>query len=446
VIYSLASILLRRACCAMLTCQNQHPLQKVAGLGWWQGHIHPRECASCGNAIDRHKMHYACSEKCHYDLCRSCYETKQRRAQPTPKPKPKPRPQPEPIPDQPKPEPRPDLMRRKTQEFMESSWQHSSETAFWVVLQLGGIYVGMANLEYLTTEQELHFPLPYLTACLSNLTSGVVVICIQSVMMKLASGEGLSELSHGVDANWKAAAVLGVLVTLSLGAAAKVLSNEHHTLASHLYMITPVATVIAASHPRVGMEEKQKEIVLAAAVASVGGMLAVRGPAPSLQGVLVLGWACLAVAFTVGQSLLTQLVMSPALGGKPATLVVCKSMFFAGASVGVEVSLLYEWHGFWSLPWLLTERVLGLICIIGLCNALVIIAHTRLIQITSATFASLLVPFQIVVMVPLQFHILPPVTDILGFLMCASSAVAYFKWRKDFPETAVVGYSILPGK
>lgn len=329
---------------------------------------------------------------------------------------------------------------------MESSWQRSVEATFWVVLELGGIYVGMANLAYLTTEQEFAFPFPFLTACLSNLMSGVVVICAQTVMVRLASGEGLSELSHGSDVDWKAAAALGVLVTLSLGAATKVLSNYHHTLASYLYMITPVATVAAASHPRVAMEERQKEHLLAAAVASIGGMLAVRGPPPSFQGVVPLGWACLAVVFTVAQSLLTQFVMSPVIGGKPAALIVSKSLLFAGATVGVELSIVYEWSGFWSLPWLPhPASVFGLICIIGLCNAIVIVAHTRLIQITSATFASLLVPFQIVTMVPLQYRMLPPSTDIFGFLMCAASAVAFFKWRKEFPETAVAGYSILPG-
>eukprot|EP00439_Symbiodinium_sp_Y106_P077798 s181_g16.t1 len=193
------------------------------------------------------------------------------------------------------------------------------------------------------------------------------------------------------------------------------------------------------------MEVLHKELLTAAGVASLGGMMAVHGPWPSLEGLTSLEWACLAVVFTVARCLLTQKVMSPAQGRRPGALVVSKLVLLAAFTVGVELSLYNEWHGFWSIPWLPRPGpVFRLVAVIGICDACSVIGTTRLIQITSAAFGALLVPFHTVTLLPIEsLNSSISVINWLGLVLCVTSAVMYFKARKSTAEHPA-GYSTLP--
>ncbi|CAJ1394579.1 unnamed protein product [Effrenium voratum] len=293
---------------------------------------------------------------------------------------------------------------------------------------------------------DLAFPFPFLTACLSNLVAGLLVIAVLALLNRTNTREQCGEIAADAEVDLKMQLMLGVLVTCEIGAAVKVLSNVHHTMAAWVYMLTPVATILVASSNFFGMEVLRQELLVAAGVASLGGMLAVQGPLPSIEGLNALGWGCLALVFTVARCLLTQGVMCPTIGQRPGALSVAKAVLLAGCTVGVELSLVYEWHGFWSLPWLpFPGRVFQQVTVIGICDAIMVIGHTRLIQITSAAFGALLVPFYTVTVLPVES--LDSLTTIslvnwLGLLLCGASAVMYFKARKNGTEPTE-GYASL---
>lgn len=466
-------------------------VEKVRKLKPWQGHIHVRECVFCRNTIDRQELHYSCPEKCRFDVCQYCYKSQIAKAKvnaagrsrspasssvkstpdfPTggsaasrngahpdfggrlalPG---------EPgasAPRGPPPLHTEEQQQRKTpsqfkhhfraasQQFLESSWQRSVEVVFWIVIVLAGDFIGASYIEKLTTAEVLAFPYPFLTAFVSNLVAGVLAILILMMLDRFDSRGSLGELAAvGGEMDLKMQIILGILITCEIGAAVKVLSNVHHTMAAWFYMLTPVATILVASSNYFRMEVLQKELLTAAGVASFGGMLAVKGPWPSLEGLTALQWAFVAVVITVARCLLTQRIMSPDLGERPGALHVARAVLLAGSTVGVELSLVYEWSGFWSLPWLLKGSVFQMLCIIGFCQALSVIGSTRLIQITSATFGALLVPFHTVTILPIE-SINTPITAVnwLGLVLCATSAVMYFKARKssgDIPE----GYAVI---
>jgi len=329
--------------------------------------------------------------------------------------------------------------------FLESSWQRSVEVVFWVSVVFISDFIGAFCLQNLTTDEELAFPYPFLTACLSNFVAGILVITIVFLLSKTGTQELVGELAAEAEVDMYVQLILGVLITFEVAAAAKVLSNQHHTMAAWFYMLTPVTTILVASTNYFGMEVLHKELLTAAGVASLGGMMAVHGPWPSLEGLTSLEWACLAVVFTVARCLLTQKVMSPAQGRRPGALVVSKLVLLAAFTVGVELSLYNEWHGFWSIPWLPRPGpVFRLVAVIGICDACSVIGTTRLIQITSAAFGALLVPFHTVTLLPIEsLNSSISVINWLGLVLCVTSAVMYFKARKSTAEHPA-GYSTLP--
>eukprot|EP00435_Cladocopium_sp_Y103_P014825 s2_g3.t1 len=479
----------------MLRCRAGHVVEKVKKLKPWQGHIHVRECFYCHNTIDRHELHYSCPEKCRFDVCQYCYKSqigklKVRSRSPgsvgsgsdfrvpgesaassrsgfshtakdftgtgkllTPPGGPTD------ATSSPMREFRGQStgsgkanqihqrFRSVSTQFLESSYQRSTEVVFWTLMVFAGDYVGAVYIQRLTTTEDLGFPFPFLTAFVSNLVAGLLVILFLFTLDRFQARPSLGELALVSEVDLKMQIILGILVTCEIGAAVKVLSNEHHTMASWFYMLTPVATILVASSNFFRMEVLQKELLTAAGVASFGGILAVKGPLPSLEGLRALQWAMIAVVITVARCLLTQRVMAPVNGTRPGALHVAKAVLLAGSTVGAELSMVYEWSGFWSLPWLLNKGgVCHMLFIIGLCNAISVIAHTRLIQITSATFGALLVPFHTVTVLPIEAQSLgAPITAInwLGLVLCATSAVMYFKARKisgEIPE----GYSLIP--
>ncbi|CAJ1438682.1 unnamed protein product [Effrenium voratum] len=481
----------------MLRCRAGHVVEKVKKLKPWQGHIHIRECVFCRNEIDRHEVHYSCPEKCRYDICQYCYKSQVakrkahlpsvkgnhlRVAEPgdsfssvegesassvssalsSPAKVTRPgdrRPSTASTPgpsmesarggSSTRKSSRPGQVsrfRKASQEFLESSWQRSVEVVFWSTLVFAGEFVGALYLQHLTTAEDLAFPFPFLTACLSNLVAGLLVIAVLALLNRTNTREQCGEIAADAEVDLKMQLMLGVLVTCEIGAAVKVLSNVHHTMAAWVYMLTPVATILVASSNFFGMEVLRQELLVAAGVASLGGMLAVQGPLPSIEGLNALGWGCLALVFTVARCLLTQGVMCPTIGQRPGALSVAKAVLLAGCTVGVELSLVYEWHGFWSLPWLpFPGRVFQQVTVIGICDAIMVIGHTRLIQITSAAFGALLVPFYTVTVLPVES--LDSLTTIslvnwLGLLLCGASAVMYFKARKNGTEPTE-GYASL---
>ncbi|CAK9016019.1 Chromosome-associated kinesin KIF4B (Chromokinesin-B) [Durusdinium trenchii] len=318
------------------------------------GHIHVRECVFCRNTIDRQELHYSCPEKCRFDVCQYCYKSQIAKAKvnaagrsrspasssvkstpdfPTggsaasrngahpdfggrlalPG---------EPgasAPRGPPPLHTEEQQQRKTpsqfkhhfraasQQFLESSWQRSVEVVFWIVIVLAGDFIGASYIEKLTTAEVLAFPYPFLTAFVSNLVAGVLAILILMMLDRFDSRGSLGELAAvGGEMDLKMQIILGILITCEIGAAVKVLSNVHHTMAAWFYMLTPVATILVASSNYFRMEVLQKELLTAAGVASFGGMLAVKGPWPSLEGLTALQWAFVAVVITVARCLLTQ--------------------------------------------------------------------------------------------------------------------------------------------
>lgn len=50
---------------------------------------------------------------------------------------------------------------------------------------------------------------------------------------------------------------------------------------------------------------------------------------------------------------------------RPGALYVARAVLLAGSTVGAELSLVYEWSGFWSLPWHMDHGVFRMLCIIG---------------------------------------------------------------------------------
>lgn len=479
----------------MLRCRAGHVVEKVKKLKPWQGHIHVRECFYCHNTIDRHELHYSCPEKCRFDVCQYCYKSqmgklKVRSRSPgsssvrsgdfqvpgesgaassrsgfsaagkdfasagklltppggtndaTSSPMREFRGQ---STGSGKAAQIHQRFRSVSTQFLESSWQRSTEVVFWTLMVFAGDYIGAVYIQRLTTTEDLEFPFPFLTAFVSNLVAGFLVILFLFALDRLDLRASLGELALVSEVDLKMQIILGILVTCEIGAAVKVLSNVHHTMASWFYMLTPVATILVASSNFFRMEVLQKELLTAAGVASFGGILAVKGPLPSLEGLRALQWAMIAVVITVARCLLTQRVMAPADGTRPGALNVAKAVLLAGSTVGAELSIVYEWTGFWSLPWLLNKgSVCHMLFIIGLCDAISVIGHTRLIQITSATFGALLVPFHTVTVLPIEAQSLgAPITAInwLGLVLCATSAVMYFKARKSgVPE----GYSLMP--
>lgn len=476
----------------MLRCRAGHVVEKVKKLKPWQGHIHVRECFYCHNTIDRHELHYSCPEKCRFDVCQYCYKSqigklKVRSRSPgsarsgstfpvpgdsgaassrsgfsaakdftgagklltppgvsndaTSSPMREFRGQSTGSGGSGKTAQIHQRFRSVSTQFLESSWQRSTEVVFWTLMVFAGDYIGAVYIQRLTTTEDLEFPFPFLTALVSNLVAGLLVILFLFTLDRFQARASLGELALVSEVDLKMQIILGILVTCEIGAAVKVLSNEHHTMASWFYMLTPVATILVASSSFFRMEVLQKELLTAAGVASFGGILAVKGPLPSLEGLRALQWAMIAVVITVARCLLTQRVMAPADGTRPGALHVAKAVLLAGSTVGAELSIVYEWTGFWSLPWLLNKGgVCHMLFIIGLCDAMSVIGHTRLIQITSATFGALLVPFHTVTVLPIEAQSLgAPITAInwLGLVLCATSAVMYFKARKIGGETAV---------
>jgi len=475
-------------------------VEKVKKLKPWQGHIHLRECALCRNEIDRHEVHYSCPEKCRFDVCQYCYKSAvaKRKAKngsmtrqhsgdsaasntldmisdsgassagssisspAATRPVMPPKPAKPVVPGtsgemrstgsaaSSRTEPRPSSqitqkLHSASQEFLQSSWQRSVEVVFWAAVVCISDYAGALYLQRLTTDEVLAFPYPFLTACLSNLIAGILVFVVVDVLSKTGTRQHVGELAAEAEVDMVVQLILGVLITCEIGAAVKVLSNQHHTMAAWFYMLTPVTTILVASTHYFGMEMLDKDLLSAAGVASLGGMMAVRGPWPSLEGIDSLEWACLALVFTVARCLLTQKVMSPTTGRRPGALVVSKLILLAASTVGVELSLYNEWHGFWSLPWLPSPGpVFQLVCIIGVCDACSVIGHTRLIQITSAAFGALLVPFHTVTLLPIEsLQSSTSVVNWLGLCLCVVSAVMYFKARKSTAELPE-GYSALP--
>lgn len=481
----------------MLRCRAGHVVEKVKKLKPWQGHIHVRECFYCHNTIDRHELHYSCPEKCRFDVCQYCYKSqigklKVRSRSPgsvrsgstfpvpgdsgaassrsgfsaakdftgagklltppgvsndaTSSPMREFRGQSTGSGESGKTAQIHQRFRSVSTQFLESSWQRSTEVVFWTLMVFAGDYIGAVYIQRLTTTEDLEFPFPFLTALVSNLVAGLLVILFLFTLDRFQARASLGELALVSEVDLKMQIILGILVTCEIGAAVKVLSNEHHTMASWFYMLTPVATILVASSSFFRMEVLQKELLTAAGVASFGGILAVKGPLPSLEGLRALQWAMIAVVITVARCLLTQRVMAPADGTRPGALHVAKAVLLAGSTVGAELSIVYEWTGFWSLPWLLNKGgVCHMLFIIGLCDAMSVIGHTRLIQITSATFGALLVPFHTVTVLPIEAQSLgAPITAInwLGLVLCATSAVMYFKARKIGGEMAE-GYSLI---
>ncbi|CAE7226447.1 kif4 [Symbiodinium microadriaticum] len=493
----------------MLRCRAGHIVEKVKKLKPWQGHIHVRECSYCRNEIDRHEVHYSCPEKCRFYVCHYCYKSEVAKRKSSGQVKhgwgesgrqtsgdsinSKASNVCDMISDSgassagssisSPPMPRPALpkltvpgtsvasadmrsghsrgsstgrsqaarlsykIQSASKEFLESSWQRSVEVVFWVSVVFISDFIGAFYLQNLTTDEELAFPYPFLTACLSNFVAAILVITIVFLLSKTGTQELVGELAAEAEVDMWVQLILGVLITFEVAAAAKVLSNQHHTMAAWFYMLTPVTTVLVASTNYFGMEVLHKELLTAAGVASLGGMMAVHGPWPSLEGLTSLEWACLAVVFTVGRCLLTQKVMSPAQGRRPGALIVSKLVLLAAFTVGVELSLYNEWHGFWSIPWLPRPGpVFRLVAVIGICDACSVIGTTRLIQITSAAFGALLVPFHTVTLLPIEsLNSSISVINWLGLVLCVTSAVMYFKARKSTAEHPA-GYSTLPSQ
>ncbi|CAE8626486.1 unnamed protein product [Polarella glacialis] len=243
------------------------------------------------------------------------------------------------------------------------------------------------------------------------------------------------------------------MLTLQVGSSeSKVLDNIHHTIAIWLYMLTPLVTFFLASRHVVSLEVYQPQLAAAAGMAAIGGILSARSPPARVEGLVPLGWSALTVVLMSCRCVLTQMIVVPQkLGQARPSPVVAQSMFAAAATAGVELSLVYELHGLWSLFDLPNpSKVFGLILAIGIFNALVVVADTRLIQITSATFATILIPFHAAALLPGEAA-LEPISDLnwVGLLLCLGSAVAYLKARSresygaDLPGA---GYADWPGR
>eukprot|EP00931_Biecheleriopsis_adriatica_P104068 TRINITY_DN78810_c0_g1_i1.p1 TRINITY_DN78810_c0_g1~~TRINITY_DN78810_c0_g1_i1.p1 ORF type:complete len:492 (-),score=69.82 TRINITY_DN78810_c0_g1_i1:109-1530(-) len=464
----------------MLRCRSGHQLEKVKKLKPWQGHIHIRECVLCRNEIDRHETHWSCPERCRYDICQFCYksEVAKRKAKAAAQNRPSGNSMPSgsgvssqsrrtddvsnlklPTPmlttdsvSSRTPSVDGDYRRRNSagrhglqqagavvrsasQQFLESSWQQAVELCFWIAVLFAGDLGGAVHLSDLVNDQELQFPYPCLTACFANAVAGFVMFALVMLMTRTGLDETLGELACEAEVDLRMTIGLGLLVTFQLAALVRVLTNPHHTMAAWIYMTCPVVTMVVAGSNYLRMEVLDKRLLLASGVASVGGMMAVQGAWPALEGLSALKWAVLAVALSVGRWLLTQKLMSPSEGSRPGTFRVAKDILLAGAMGGLELSVVYEWSGTWGVFWLPhLGSVMSSICIIGLCNALSVVAHTRIIQITSASFAAFLVPFQTVTLVPLQSFGAVSLVNWIGLALAAVSGVMYFKARKDMAE------------
>mmetsp|Transcript_86936 Transcript_86936/g.156593 ORF Transcript_86936/g.156593 Transcript_86936/m.156593 type:complete len:491 (-) Transcript_86936:58-1530(-) len=490
----------------MLKCRSGHPVGP-AKVKPWQGRIHERACDKCERHIDRKEDHFSCSKKCQYYLCEPCFHAESVKLQnarskfgqfatgvvPAKSPAPRPGASPESqtstsvssttpaapvaqgqhaawLPADAVAARQPlgaqssgalfsgpgeadtrtgrlaGLARAATTSFSESAWQESVEAAFWVAVILLGDFFVAARVKELTTDPDLQFPYPWTTACLSAL-----VACLLCTAILRAFGPILEAQDVQMDLRFPLA--LGVMLTLQVGSEAKVLDNMHHTSAIWLYMLTPLVTFFLASRQVVSLEVYQPQLAAAAGMAAIGGILSARSPPPRVEGLWPLGWSALTVVLMSCRCVLTQKIVAPQKLGqaRPSPVVVAQSMLAAAATVGVELSLVYEWHGVWSLFDLPNpSKVFGLILAIGIFNALVVVADTRLIQITSATFATILIPFHAAALLPGEAA-LEPISDLnwVGLLLCLGSAVVYFKARNRESHGADppgAGYADLPGR
>ncbi|CAE7840312.1 KIF4B [Symbiodinium sp. CCMP2592] len=245
-----------------LLCRAGHIVEKVKKLKPWQGHIHVRECSYCRNEIDRHEVHYSCPDKCRFYVCQYCYKSEVAKRKSSGQaakhgwasgrqtsgdsinskssnvcdmisdsgassagssissP----------------PMPRPALpkltvpgtsvasadmrsghsrgsstgrsqaarlsykIQSASKQFLESSWQRSVEVVFWVFVVFISDFIGAFCLQNLTTDEELAFPYPFLTACLSNFVAGILVITIVFLLSKTGTQELVGELAADAEA------------------------------------------------------------------------------------------------------------------------------------------------------------------------------------------------------------------------------------------------------
>mmetsp|Transcript_12226 Transcript_12226/g.28489 ORF Transcript_12226/g.28489 Transcript_12226/m.28489 type:complete len:586 (+) Transcript_12226:86-1843(+) len=459
----------------LLLCCNGHEIRKYKRLKPWQHVLSSVNCSICGRLIDRNEYRWRCEEHCPYDVCTQCYDKHwlkvfaqangledldQRRRILSLVPE-KPRAFPEfkeatdglkkaraerarlegessspnndsrwrlwdnsSLPDKMQP-----LLGASTGKIVPEAKEMLQAILWIIVWCLTAPLVGTLLAELVISE-EAAFPYPLLGVGLAGF--GAAALSWIVLAIRGEASEAFELLTSTKELQMQVG-IIGLLLGVEAAIAA-FMFTEARGVQVTMYMLTPVLTLLAVTLA-LGKRWPPATLLFSTTLAAGSGLLT-NLQEPSYWWLIKTPFALVTdVLITVRWVLLQFLLqVKDRVTRPPATmspLVFTAACLPTAATVAAEATVLFERSGLVALVHLQhPEQVVMLLVAMSVSCFLMILSEMQIIQLTSATSMSMLLPVVRVgttMAVAFAKQSIPPITCFVAVGTYLVSAVIYYK-------------------